>query len=76
MGRTAKKWGENGEKWARNGLKRVGQVDTEIARSRYNQLNAAGHWTSSWGGAVVRDDNGTYHMWVNELTDSCGMYYW
>ena len=42
----------------------------------YNQLNAAGHWTSSWGGAVVRDDNGTYHMWVNELTDSCGMYYW
>jgi hypothetical protein len=42
----------------------------------YNQLSAAGNWTSSWGGAVVRDDRGLYHMWVNELTDSCGMYYW
>lgn len=42
----------------------------------YNQLSAKGNWTSSWGGAALRDDTGLYHMWVNELTDSCGMYYW
>lgn len=42
----------------------------------YNRLNDRGNWTSSWGGSVVRDDNGLYHMWVNELTNSCGMYYW
>jgi hypothetical protein len=42
----------------------------------YNRLSDAGNWTSSWGGAVVRDDSGQYHMWVNELTNSCGMYYW
>lgn len=32
--------------------------------------------TSSWGGAVLRDDSGKYHMWAAEMTDHCGIGAW
>ena len=31
---------------------------------------------SSWGGGVVRDDDGLYHMWVSEFVDGCGLAAW
>jgi len=35
-----------------------------------------GHNTSSWGGAVLKDDAGTYHMWASEMTEHCGIGAW
>ena len=32
--------------------------------------------TSSWGGAVLRSDDGRYHMWVSEITEHCGIGTW
>ena len=32
--------------------------------------------TSTWGGAVLRGDDGTYHMWASEMSRSCGIHRW
>ena len=32
--------------------------------------------TSTWGGSVLRADDGTYHMWASEMTRSCGIHRW
>lgn len=32
--------------------------------------------TSSWGGQVLRDDNGMYHMWAAEIINHCGINAW
>ena len=32
--------------------------------------------TSSWGGAVLRDDDGKYHMWIAEMANHCGIGAW
>jgi hypothetical protein len=32
--------------------------------------------TSSWGGGVVKDDNGTYHLWAAEMAEHCGLESW
>jgi len=32
--------------------------------------------TSSWGGSVVRDDDGKYHMFVSEFAEDCGLKSW
>ena len=32
-----------------------------------------GHNTSSWGGAVLKGPDGTYHMWAAEMTEHCGI---
>ena len=34
------------------------------------------HNTSSWGGAVLRDDAGGYRMWASEMTAHCGIGAW
>lgn len=31
---------------------------------------------SSWGGAVIRDDNGDYHMYAAEMSQYCGIDVW
>ena len=31
---------------------------------------------SSWGGAVVQDDNGDYHMYSAEMSSFCGINVW
>jgi len=31
---------------------------------------------TSWGGAVLQDDDGTFHMWASVLTARCSMHYW
>ncbi len=31
---------------------------------------------TSWGGGVLRDDSGTYHMWAAELINHCSMGDW
>lgn len=31
---------------------------------------------SSWGGNVVRDDEGTYHLYVSEMVGGCGLKTW
>ena len=31
---------------------------------------------SSWGGSVVRGDDGRYHMWAAEMTNDCGIVVW
>lgn len=35
-----------------------------------------GHNTSSWGGAVLKGPDGTYHMWAAEMTEHCGIGTW
>jgi len=35
-----------------------------------------GHNTSSWGGAVLKGDDGFYHMWAAEMTEHCGIGAW
>ena len=35
-----------------------------------------GRNTSSWGGAVLRADDGKYHMWISEMTEHCGIGAW
>ena len=31
---------------------------------------------SSWGGSVLRDDDGIYHLWVSEFVNGCGLSAW
>eukprot|EP01065_Artemidia_motanka_P007714 TRINITY_DN13857_c0_g1_i1.p1 TRINITY_DN13857_c0_g1~~TRINITY_DN13857_c0_g1_i1.p1 ORF type:complete len:423 (+),score=70.87 TRINITY_DN13857_c0_g1_i1:33-1301(+) len=31
---------------------------------------------SSWGGSVIRDENGTYHMYAAEMDGRCGIEWW
>lgn len=31
---------------------------------------------SSWGGSVLRGDDGTYHMWAAEMVNHCGIVVW
>eukprot|EP01084_Bolivina_argentea_P221542 375190_1 len=35
-----------------------------------------GQNVSSWGGPVVRDDDGNYHMWAAEMSMYCGINAW
>mmetsp|Transcript_35300 Transcript_35300/g.59832 ORF Transcript_35300/g.59832 Transcript_35300/m.59832 type:complete len:503 (+) Transcript_35300:16-1524(+) len=32
--------------------------------------------TSSWGGAVLKGEDGLYHMWAAEMTEHCGIGAW
>ena len=46
------------------------------------EKSAGLHWhdaagrVSTWGGSVVRDANGTYHMWAAEMTNNTGILVW
>jgi hypothetical protein len=40
-----------------------------------NQLHTAAK-TSTWGGSVLRHDDGKYHMWASEITRHCGIHRW
>ena len=31
---------------------------------------------SSWGGGVLRGDDGVYHLWVSEFSHGCGLTSW
>ena len=31
---------------------------------------------SSWGGHVLRGDDGVYHLWVSEFVNGCGLSAW
>ena len=46
------------------------------ARDAGLQSHDSGGRVSSWGGSVVRDDNGTYHMWAAEMTSNTGILVW
>jgi len=35
-----------------------------------------GRNTSTWGGTVLRSDDGTYHMWASEMIQHCGINAW
>ena len=39
-------------------------------------LEDNGTYTSSWGGSVLLDDDGVYHMWASEMTFSTGIKAW
>lgn len=51
----------------------VGKVDK--TKWGYNQLGAPNP-AGSWGGGVLQDDAGTWHMWVSENANRCGMNSW
>ena len=40
------------------------------------QVDAHGLQTSSWGGSVLRADDGLLHMWAAELIDGVGIKSW
>jgi hypothetical protein len=40
------------------------------------QSRDSGGRVSSWGGSVVRGDNGTYHMFAAEMTNNTGILVW
>ena len=42
----------------------------------YQHREADGQRVSSWGGAVMRDDDGVYHMLVSEMAAHAGMTPW
>ena len=46
-----------------------------VRGSGYRGLDG-GYNTSSWGGAVLRGDDGRYHMWASEMTEHCGIGAW
>jgi hypothetical protein len=33
-------------------------------------------WGDSWGAAVIRDDDGLYHMWVSVMANNASIEYW
>ena len=35
-----------------------------------------GNGTTSWGGSVVKSSNGSFHMFVAEMANSCGLNTW
>ena len=48
-------------------------LDPAVRGAGLHTLEADGHNTSSWGGAVIRDNaTGIYHMWAAEMTRHCG----
>ncbi len=32
--------------------------------------------TDSWGASIIKDDLGTYHMWVSVIDNNCDIQYW
>ena len=44
-------------------------------KSFAEQCDADG-FISSWGGSVLRGDDGTYHMWAAEMVNHCGIVVW
>jgi len=41
----------------------------------YHELDDGAN-TSSWGGSVLQDDDGVYHMWASEMVNHCGLDSW
>ena len=31
---------------------------------------------STWGGGILQDENGVYHMWAAEMLEGCGIDSW
>ena len=50
-------------------------VDTKLGTGM-RQVDAHGLQTSSWGGSVLRADDGLLHMWAAELIDGVGIKSW
>ena len=42
----------------------------------FRQIDPQGEQTSSWGGSVIRHDDGKYHMWSAEMVNSVGIKSW
>mmetsp|Transcript_5327 Transcript_5327/g.7850 ORF Transcript_5327/g.7850 Transcript_5327/m.7850 type:complete len:494 (+) Transcript_5327:157-1638(+) len=60
--------------WSGNRCERLNLIPT-TRHSGYRGVDD-GHNTSSWGGAVLRSEDGTYHMWASEMTEHCGIGAW
>ena len=45
-------------------------------RSAGLQSNDSAGRVSSWGGSVLRGDDGTYHMWASEMVHNTGILVW
>ena len=45
------------------------------ANAGYGASDAGGELTS-WGGAVLQDESGLWHMWASELLGHCDMAFW
>jgi len=41
-----------------------------------HSADAPVHNTSSWGGSVLKGEDGRYHMWASELVNHCGLNLW
>eukprot|EP00936_MAST-01D_sp_MAST-1D-sp1_P001499 g1499.t1 len=39
-------------------------------------LHGIGSNTSSWGGSVLKGEDGKYHMWASEMINHCGLNLW
>ena len=50
---------------------RADGTSTSLGLNAWNRSTGAN--TSSWGGAVVRGDDGLYHMWAAVMAKGCGL---
>ena len=46
------------------------------ATAGLNLLSAAGNWTSTWGGSVVKGKDGNFHMFAAMMVNHCGINAW
>ena len=46
------------------------------ATAGLNLLSAAGNWTSTWGGSVVKGRDGNFHMFAAMMQHHCGINAW
>lgn len=46
------------------------------ATAGLNLLSAAGNWTSTWGGSVVKGRDGNFHMFAAMMQEHCGINAW
>ena len=62
--------------WSGNNCQTLDLLPTDIMRTGYRSTDAKGNALTSWGGAVLQDDAGTWHMWASELLHGCAMDFW
>lgn len=62
--------------WTGNQCQKLNLLPVRPWSGRMDFDKSTGKNISSWGGAVLRDDSGLYHMWSAEMEGNCGIGAW
>eukprot|EP01061_Rhynchopus_euleeides_P009991 TRINITY_DN19312_c0_g1_i1.p1 TRINITY_DN19312_c0_g1~~TRINITY_DN19312_c0_g1_i1.p1 ORF type:complete len:506 (+),score=67.49 TRINITY_DN19312_c0_g1_i1:125-1519(+) len=60
--------------WAGTACTRLNETQTR--RNAGYRASSNGANLTSWGGPMLKDGNGTYHMWASQMLNHCGMSSW